>query len=113
MKKDPKIFLEHILESIEEIEKYSRKLTKEEFKKTTIVQDAIIRRIEMIGEAVKNLPPELTKKYHKIPWREVAGMRDILIHEYFGVNTNIVWNTVKKDLPKLKEQVEKIVEKLL
>lgn len=112
MKKDPKIFVAHILESIEEIEKYSNHATRESFSKMKMMQDAIIRRIEIIGEATKNLPVPFRKKYSDIPWREMAGMRDILIHDYFGVNVSIVWRTIKKDLPKLKAQIEELLNLL-
>ena len=67
--------------------------------------------MEVIGEAVKNLPASFKKKYPKIAWREIAGMRDILIHEYFGVNINVVWSTVKKDIPKFKKEIEELVER--
>lgn len=105
MKKDPKILLGHILESIGEIEKYKKHATKEKFSKMTMMQDAIIRRIEIIGEAIKKLPLDFRKKHSKIAWAEIAGMRDILIHDYFGVNINIVWKTIQKDIPALKNQI--------
>jgi len=112
MKKDPKIFIEHILESIEEIEKYSLHATQETFSKMTMMQDAIIRRIEIIGEATKKLPKPFKGKYPKMPWKEMAGMRDILIHEYFGVNIATVWRTIKKDIPKLKKQIKELLDDL-
>jgi len=111
MKKDPKIFLMHIIESIEAIESHTNKITKEKFSENLTVQDAVIRRIEIIGEAVKNLPAEFKKNHPEIEWREIAGMRDKLIHEYFGISVNIVWTTVKKDIPKLKKQIRELLEK--
>jgi uncharacterized protein with HEPN domain len=112
MKKDPKIFLQHIIESIEEIEKYTCNQNKVKFSKATMMQDAVMRRLEIIGEAVKNIPKSYKNKYPKISWREIAGMRDILIHEYFGININIVWNTIQKDIPKLKKSIQELMNEL-
>lgn len=113
MKKDPKILLGHILESIGEIEKYKNHATKEKFSKMTMMQDAIMRRIEIIGEAVKKLPSDFKKKYPKIDWAEIAGMRDILIHDYFGVNINIIWKTIQEDIPLLKKQITELNDELI
>lgn len=111
MKKDPKIFLSHILESIELIENHTKAISKEKFFKNITVQDAVVRRIEIIGEAVKNLPSDYKRKHPEVEWREITGMRDKLIHEYFGVNLNVVWRTIKKDIPQLKKQISKLLEK--
>jgi uncharacterized protein with HEPN domain len=75
------------------------------------LQDSIIRRIEIIGEAVKNLSDEFKERYNKISWREIAGMRDILIHRYFGIDLNLTWETIKYDLPKLKNSLHKLLKK--
>lgn len=105
MKKNHKIFLSHILESIEAIEKHTRHISKRQFFESLLIQDAVMRRVEIIGEAVKNMPADYKKRHPGIEWREVAGMRDKLIHEYFGVDLNIVWLTVKKDIPELKKRI--------
>ncbi len=110
MKKDPKIFLGHVLESIEAIESYTKNLTKNEFAESGQAQDAVIRRVEIIGEAVKNLPTDLRKKYAHISWSEAAGMRDVMIHDYFGVDINIVWKTTKEDLPVFYKEIKKVYE---
>ena len=73
---------------------------------------AVSRAIEIIGEAAKQIPPELCEQYTNIPWKEMAGMRDKMIHHYFGVNLKILWNTVKADLPRLKSQLTQILEHL-
>jgi uncharacterized protein with HEPN domain len=105
MKKDPKIFIEHILESIEAIQEYLKGFSKEK-------QDAVIRRMEIIGEAVKNISDEIKGKYLDIPWRRIAGMRDILIHEYFGVDLELTWEVVRKEMVNLKKEMLKIKEEL-
>lgn len=112
MKKDPKIFVEHILESVARIEEYTKGITKTDFLVSGKIQDAVIRRIEVIGEAVKNIPDEIKGKYPDIPWREIAGMRDILIHEYFGVDLELTWKVVKEDIADLKMRILKVKEDL-
>lgn len=112
MKKELKIFIEHILGSIVDIESFTNKVSKEEFIKNKEKQNAVVRSIEIIGEAVKNLPVEFRNKYANIPWSKIAGMRDKLMHHYFGVNLNTVWKVIKEDLPNLKEKILKIKEDL-
>lgn len=86
-----------------------RDISEEEFSRDTKTQNAVVRRIEIIGEAVKNLSIFFRKKYSEVEWREIAGMRDKLIHHYFGIEMGVVWATSKKDLPKLKNQISKIL----
>jgi uncharacterized protein with HEPN domain len=108
--KDLNIFLEHILENIEKIDNDFLELSEVEFSKNVMLQDATLRRLEVIGEAVKNLPLSFRKKYPMIPWKKMAGMRDVLIHEYFGVDMELVWKISIKDIPRLKKQILKIVK---
>lgn len=111
MKKNPKIFLQHIIECIEEIKKHIKGVSEKQFMDDVKTQDAVIRRIEIIGEATKNLPSDFKKKNPQIEWREIAGMRDKLIHEYFGVNIDLVWVVIKNDIPKFKKQILELLKK--
>jgi uncharacterized protein with HEPN domain len=100
------------LDSINQIEEYLNGVDFEDFIKRKLIQDGVIRQLEIIGEATKHLSPELREKYSNIPWEDIAGMRDKLIHHYFGVDLEAVWDTAAKDLPDLKENVKKILEKM-
>lgn len=87
-------------------------MSREDFLKSVNIQDAVIRRLEIIGEAVKNIPPEFRDEYPDIQWRQIAGMRDVLIHGYFGVDLDLTWKVVKSDLPELERKVAGILKKL-
>lgn len=108
MNRDTILFIEDILDSIKNIEDFAKDLDKKKFSEDILRQSAIIRQLEIIGEAVKNIPASFRGKYPKVPWKEIAGFRDILSHAYFGVNIDRVWNIIEKDLPNLKEEIEKI-----
>lgn len=115
MERDINLFIQDILESIGLIEDYTKGINKEEFlnKDNNLqMKDAIFRRLEIIGEAVKNIPEDFKNKHSDIPWKEIAGMRNILIHEYFGVMLERVWKTASKDLPELKKNILKILKEL-
>ena len=105
MKKNVKIFLEHILEAINLIEEYVRDKNRSDFLKSIQLQDSVVRRIEIIGEAVKNIPAEFKNSHKDIPWKEITGMRDILIHQYFGIDLDLTWEVIKVDLPNLKKSI--------
>lgn len=108
MKKDYRILIEHILECINLIEKYIGNITEEDFLINDQLQDAVIRRIEIIGEAVKNIPEDLKRKYPDIPWKRISGMRDVIVHDYFKVDLNLTWQVAKVRIKELKEQINKI-----
>ncbi len=110
MTRDMRLYVKDIFESIEAIEEYVQPTTEEQFYKTRQVQDAVLRRLEIIGEAVKNLDEDFRNRYPEIPWKRIAGLRDVLIHEYFGVSLKRVWMVIKIDLKDLKSQILRIWE---
>ena len=105
--RDYKLYCSDILASISKIQKYTRGFTLEKFRNNTLVSDAVIRNLEIIGESAKKLPDAVKSSHPDIEWKKIAGMRDILIHEYFGVDYEIVWDIVKEKLPELKKSLKK------
>ena len=112
MKRDLVLFLDDILINIQYIESFSKDISKENFKTDKLKQNAIIRSLEVIGEAAKNIPNNFREKYPEIPWKKISGFRDVLIHEYFGIKISRIWNVIEKDLPDLREKLLKIKEDL-
>jgi len=103
--KDDRVYLGHILEAIQDIEQYAS-AGRDAFMTDKMRQDAVLRKLEVVGEAVKNLSELSKQRRPEIPWRQIAGMRDRLTHDYFGVDLALVWVTVEKDVPNLKAAVE-------
>ena len=110
MGKDDFIFIEHIIDAIKKIEKYTESININEFINNELIQDGVIRNFEIIGEATKKLSKEFIGKYTGIPWKKVAGMRDILAHDYIGIDLWAIWDTIEKDLPEFKRNLLNILK---
>lgn len=108
-KRGDKEFLLDIIEAVKRIEVYTKELSYPDFLQKMETQDAVVRNFEIIGEAVKNISKTPKAKHNNIQWKEIAGMRDKVIHFYFGVNWDIVWGAVKDSLPPFKEKIERIL----
>lgn len=104
--------LQHIYDAILEIESYVKNSSYEEFKSNTMMHYACVKQLEIIGEAANHITPHFKKLYSEILWREIVGLRNILIHEYFGIDTKIVWDIIKTDVVLLKTQVKEIIEQI-
>lgn len=107
-KRNINLYLEDINTSIERIENYVKGLSFDKFSHDPKTIDAVVRNLEVIGEAAKNIPKEIQIKHPEIPWKPIMGTRDKVIHEYFGIDLEILWKTLQEDIPQLKAQIAKI-----
>ncbi|MBA7555891.1 hypothetical protein ES705_48583 [subsurface metagenome] len=110
MSREYKLYLEDILDCIEKIEKYTASLNFVEFSSNSLVQDAVVRNLEIIGEAVKNIPMEIKKLKEDINWRQIAGLRDIMIHAYFTLDLDIIWEIKQDKIPELKIKIKELLD---
>lgn len=110
--RDFQIYIEDIIQAIDNIQTYTEGLTYQDFEGDKKTIDAVIRNFEVIGEATKQMPLVIRQKYSKVPWREMAGMRDKLIHGYFGVQLDVVWKTVKERLPAVRKLLAEVLTEL-
>lgn len=108
-KRGIKLYLEDIQSSIRKIERYTRGSNFEKFSRDEQMIDAVVRNLSIIGEAVKNIPKEIKAKNPDVAWNEIKGMRNKVVHEYFGIDEEILWKTIKDDLPIFKKQIAKLL----
>jgi uncharacterized protein with HEPN domain len=107
-KRDPDLLVEDILEALRKISGYTEGMGQEEFRRDPKTVDAVVKNLEILGEATRQLPEDFILQYPDVPWRQIAGLRNRIVHEYFAVDLEIVWQVIQKDLPKLEEQLEKL-----
>ncbi|NBB87914.1 MAG: DUF86 domain-containing protein [Bacteroidetes bacterium] len=107
--KDETVYLYHIAEAIEQIESYTASVSRERFFTERMVQDAVVRQLEILGEASRQLSDEFRTKHDHIPWHAIIGMRNRIAHEYLALDLNVIWEVVKHDLPTLKSQIAHIL----
>lgn len=107
--RDYRLFLHDILESISKIEKYTKDIEFKNFTNNQMIIDAVVRNFIIIGEASSSISDEIRNKYPFVPWNKMKAMRNIIVHEYFGLNLRTTWNTIRKSLPKLKKDITKVL----
>lgn len=105
-------YLTDIEEAIQRILVYTKNMDVEEFLANSLVQDAVLRNFQVLGEATKNLSEELRTHHAELPWREMAGMRDKIVHDYIGVNYRTIWNTIQQDLPPLLSRITSLLDEM-
>ena len=109
--RDCKLYLDDILEATARIERYTKGLTLERLRKDNLTIDGVVRNLEIIGEAAKNIPANVKEKHPVIEWKKIAGLRDILAHEYYGIDLEIIWDIVENKLPVLKKEIARLLKK--
>ncbi len=112
MKKDDSVYLRHIIDAFMQIEHYMDGVSHEEFFNNKLLQDGVIRQLEVTGEAARNLSDDLRNEYPQVPWRQMIGLRNRMIHAYFNVDLQIIWEIVRGDLPDLKRETESILDSI-
>lgn len=112
MKRNHKLFVKDILDCIEKIDEFIGSMDFEKFTEDDKTKSAVVRKLEIIGEATKNIPKQIRQKYRELPWADMAGMRDKIAHFYFGIDYTIVWEVIKERLPEIKPIIQKILKEM-
>jgi len=112
LKRSYRLFVEDILESVDKIERYVKGISYGNFVENEMIIDAVIRNLEVIGEASKNIPENIREQYTTIPWRRIIGLRNIMIHGYFGIDLSIIWEIITKNLPETKPSIVEMLNNL-
>jgi len=110
--RDTKLFIKDIISAISAIEQFVDEMNLEQLKNDDKTASAVVRKFEIIGEASKNIPVDVKERYPEIPWKTMSGMRDRLIHAYFGIDFNLIWDAIKNEIPELKIKLQKILQEL-
>ena len=110
--RDINLYLNDILDAVNQIETYTEGMSLKTFKKDRKTLDAVVRNLEVIGEACRHVPEHIKESQIEVDWKESIAMRNILIHQYFGVDVNIIWDTIQTDIPKIKTDIKKVTEKI-
>ncbi|KKQ75378.1 MAG: hypothetical protein US96_C0012G0007 [Candidatus Woesebacteria bacterium GW2011_GWB1_38_5b] len=111
-RKDDILYLNHVIKACEEIASFIKSINKEQFLHDSLIQNAVLHQLSILGEALNNTSNQFKTNHSEIPWREIVGMRNIVIHDYDRVNVEVVWNTVSRDIPQLKLQIKEILNNI-
>jgi uncharacterized protein with HEPN domain len=111
-KRDSLLFLKDIHTSSRKITDFTKNMSLKEFLKDDKTYDAVMRNLQIIGEAIKHLPANVRKDHKNVDWKKAAGLRDIVVHEYFGINKDIIWDVIRNKIPELKREVKKILKEI-
>ena len=109
MRQGDSAYLRHILDAVSRIDEYTEGMKREDFMSSNLHQDAVIRQVEVVGEAARKVSEETRERHTEVPWKDMAGIRDKLIHGYFGVDLDAVWDTVTEDIPRLKAMIQALL----
>jgi uncharacterized protein with HEPN domain len=112
MSRNPRLYLEDIQKSCVKVLRFSFRLNLEQFKHDELIYDAVLRNLEIIGEAAKNVPDDIRQQFPLVEWRKISGFRDIVVHQYFSISDSILWDIIQNKIPELNEQIEHILREI-